>query len=334
MTPERAKLRARIESNWICVKSMSRKDLELERKLHQSKWFDYRFISPMEATHHFRAAFSEINQRKYAQNFDTETAKTRIGVRGGSAFQYKTELTSFWRARQAADTYGLPYKVFIEVAFEHFISGGWKRLPHINQLYGERNLERIHVKAAEYWEELQGTDFGRSFSHCPEYRTESFHHFPAQIAHRAWVLDLLKVKRSAWALGKACFVNRVIPPELALAEFDEERIGRARKEVVEETPAPPEPFGARDVLPSCLGLPGALVPASPECAACPAMALCAKFEGMTLASLKRTTGSENPEHERRKKLQRERTRRFRKRKTHAAGVPSPATDPASPTEGS
>jgi hypothetical protein len=318
MTIERAKLRARIENNLICAKSMSRKDLESERKLHQSKWFDYRFISPMEATHQFRVVFSEIHQRKYAQNIETEKAKTRIGVRGGPAFQRKTELTSFWRARQTADTYGLPYKVFIEVAFEHCIRGGWKRLPHINQLYGKASIKNILIAAAKYWEEFQHSTFDRSFSHLPEYRTESFHNFSAQLAHRAWIIELLKTKRSAWALGRAVVVNRVIPPELAKLEYGDEKVAQAREEVTEDTPEPSEPCGVPELLPSCLGLPGALSRTSPECVACPAMDLCARMQAVTLATLKRVTGSENPEHERRKKQVRDRVRRFRERKTRAA----------------
>lgn len=189
MTTERVKLRARVESNWLCVKSMPRKDLELERKLHQTKWFDYRFISPMEATHQFRDAYSEIYRRKYATTISTEEAETRTGVRAGPAFRRRTELTSFWRARQAADLYGLPYKVFIEVVFDQLIRRGWERFPHVNQLYAEQNLERTYIAAAAYWEELQETDFGRSFSQLPKYRSESFHDFPAQVGHRVWVVD-------------------------------------------------------------------------------------------------------------------------------------------------
>ncbi len=334
MTAERAKLKARIESNWICVKSMSRRDLERERKLHQSKWFDYRFISPMEATHLFRVAYSEIHQRYHGFIFSTEEAKTRTGVRAGVAFQGKTELTSFWRARQAADLYGLPYAVFIEVAFEQLTRGGWQRLPHPNQLYAERNLQRIYIAAAAYWQEFQQSSFDRSFSHLPEYRTDSYHDFPAQVAHRAWVVGLLKEKkRSAWAIGNACFVNRVISPELAIAEFGKETIARARKEISEDTPEPSEPCSAQVLLPSCLGLPGALVPTSPECVACPAMALCARMETVTLAGLKRATGSENPEHDRRKKLGRKRTQRCREKKKLAAVVPSMTPEATSTTGG-
>ena len=168
-----AKLTARLADNRLCAELMSRKDLELERKLHQSKWFDYRFVSPMDATHQFRAAYSETYQRKYARNISTEDAKTRTGVRAGPAFQTKTELTSFWRARQTADLYGLPYKVFIEVAFDQLLGGGWQRMPHPNQLYAKRNLQRICIAAAVYWKEFQQSLFDRSFSHLPEYRTES-----------------------------------------------------------------------------------------------------------------------------------------------------------------
>jgi hypothetical protein len=324
-----AKLTARLADNRLCAELMSRKDLELERKLHQSKWFDYRFVSPMDATHQFRTAYSEIYQRKYARNISTDDAKPRNGVRAGPAFQTKTELTSFWRARQTADLYGLPYKVFIEVAFDQLLGGGWQRMPHPNQLYAKRNLQRICIAAAVYWKEFQQSLFDRSFSHLPEYRTESYHHFPAQIAHRAWVIDLLKEKPIAWAIGRAWLINRVISPELALAEFEDEKVASAREYAAEITPEPLDPLKVREILPSCLGLPGALVPTSSECLACPAIGLCVRMQALTLGGLKRTTGSENPEHERRKKQQRDRAQRHRAKKALAAGVPSDAAEPAS-----
>jgi hypothetical protein len=90
-----AKLTARLADNRLCAELMSRKDLELERKLHQSKWFDYRFVSPMDATHQFRAAYSEIYQRKYARNISTDDAKPRNGVRAGPAFQTKSPSHKF-----------------------------------------------------------------------------------------------------------------------------------------------------------------------------------------------------------------------------------------------
>ena len=152
------------------------------------------------------------------------------------------------------------------------------------------------------------------------------------MAHRAWVVDLLKEKkRSPRAIGKACLVTCVISPELALMEFGEEDFARAREDVAEEAPEPSEPLGVRELLPSCLGLPGATVTTSPECLACPAMGLCVRMETLTIDRLKRTTGSEDPEHERRKKQVRERVRRHREKKALAAGVSSAVTEPTHPT---
>ena len=112
----------------------------------------------------------------------------------------------------------------------------------------------------------------------------------------------------------------MISPELALVEFDDEKVASAREYAAENTPEPLDPLKVREILPSCLGLPGALVPTSPECLACPAMGLCVRMEALTLDGLKRTTGSENPEHERRKKQGRERVRRHRAKMALAAGV--------------
>jgi len=257
----------------------------------------------------------------------------RTGIRTGRPFQRRTELTSFWRARQTADLYGLPYKIFIRSAFEHLTRGGWERLPHPNQLYAKRHLEQILVASAKYWEEYKHSLFGRSFSHLPEYRAEAFCSFPAQMAHLECVADLLKARPIPWAIGQACVIDRVISPELVLAQFGEERLVRARAEVAGGTPEPIVHFGSDDLLPSCLGIPGALVPTSPECGACPTIDLCSRIQALTLAMMKRKTGSETPVDERRKKLGRERTRRCRERKTLAATV-SLATIEASSSAGS
>lgn len=320
MTDEQSVLRERTENNWPAVEKLSRADLEMERTLHQTKWYDYRFISPMEATYQFRALYSEIFQRKFSRNFDTEEAHLRTGVRSGAPFSYRRELTSFWRARQHADYFGLPYAVFIEVAFDVLLDGGWTRLPHINQLYSMRNLDRIYKAAAALWVEHQEVSFSRSISRRPEYRNESYHQFPSQTAHRAWVKDLLKEKHSNAAIGDACFVSRVLPAEMAAAEFGKDRLVKAEYAVAAELVEPTVPKRIGQILPSCLGLPGAFASSSAECTACPAAAICARSQKAMSNALKDRLGSDNPEFDRRKEQQRNRTRRFRaKQNLTAAG---------------
>lgn len=178
---------------------------------------------------------------------------------------------------------------------------------------------------AAHWEEFQLTFFDRSFSHLPEFRTESFYDFPAQIAHRAWVIELLKERLGVKAIGKASVLDRVISPELALAEFGDEKVDRAASEISGEPTADLEPLGIGELMPSCFGLPGAFVPTSPECMRCPAIGRCTQVVTVMLNGLKRTTGTEDPEHERRKKQQRDRVNRHRAKKALAASIQSAAT---------
>jgi hypothetical protein len=110
-------------SQILCTSAMlARKDLRIERDLNRQKWFDYRFMSPIEATLQFRKLFQEVYRRKYSINIDSEEAERKTGVAKKLS---RADLTSFWRARQFADGLGVTYEVFLEAAFQALIRRGW-----------------------------------------------------------------------------------------------------------------------------------------------------------------------------------------------------------------
>lgn len=310
-------LRTRHRDSCAMTAYFKKTDLVDERALHRSKWFDYRFMSPREATHLFRTEFQKVYQRKYSANIDTEKSHNKFGVRRGPAEQDRTEFTSFWRARQFADQLGMSYDVFLEAAFEVLLRGSFERMPRINQIYGKHRV-RVTGAAIRLWEEHCASRF--VYSALPHYREESFCGLAAQTDHQGWVLDQLK-SRSNHAIGRACFTLRILSQVRATIAFGEERLERARENVAGEIPAPHEGYELRQLLPSCAMLPGARDASSVECSACNVTSFCTLGEASVLGTVAAVTGVIDPEEHRRRKLGRDRTRKHRREKKLAAEIP-------------
>ena len=59
-----------------------RKDqLTIEASLFNTKWFDYRFMHPAAATHHFALHYIERYRRQWAIHFDKYEAEKKTGTR-------------------------------------------------------------------------------------------------------------------------------------------------------------------------------------------------------------------------------------------------------------
>ena len=182
---------SRLVDNLQCAQLVARKDLALEQKLYSTKWFDYRFISPLKATEQFYDQFRNRFRQQYKKNIDIFEGEMKTGVSAKGLLNRGREFTTVWKARQFADELGVPYNIFLGAAFELFERAGWSRLPHCNQLYGEKNRERIRCAVEKRWRETLDDRFTVSME--PQYRDESFQNFSGQLAHREWALALLKV---------------------------------------------------------------------------------------------------------------------------------------------
>jgi hypothetical protein len=310
--------RLRHQDNCQTAARFRREDLVPERELHTRKWFDYRFMSPKEATNVFRAEYQKVYRRKYASNIDTEKSLNKYGVRAGIPETHKAEFTSFWRVRQSADLLGMPYDVFLEAAFEDLLRGRFQRIPYINQLMGKYQA-RIAVAATDRWEEQCQSRL--MYSLLPHYKQESFHGLAAQIAHQDWVLAQLK-SRSDSTIGRACFTLRILPEERVRLQFGDERLENARAHAAGEVPEVLESLGPRQLLPSCVMLPGARDISSPECSSCKVATFCTRAEASVLGSVITVTGVADPRAERQRKLGRERTRKSRRKAKLAAEAKS------------
>ena len=101
-----------VQSNRLMALKVSKKQAARERNLDQTKWFDYRFLTPMEATEAFANAYQQEFQDRYAKNIDTEESKGKTGTRGNNWKSNSREFNSFWSARQFAPPLGLDSRFF------------------------------------------------------------------------------------------------------------------------------------------------------------------------------------------------------------------------------
>lgn len=168
--------------------------LKFERSLYDTKWFDYRFLTPLDATLLYIRAFHDAYRDAYRANFDRAVGDVIRVVTPQDFFdnfeRKHADLVGCWRGRQVADGLGMPYELYTSLAI-NFRLRYWKQrfAPKANMLYSEMIVEKV----AEAWQDRQTAR--AYYSEHPNYRVENFRGTPAQIAHRQW-LDVQARHRS------------------------------------------------------------------------------------------------------------------------------------------
>jgi hypothetical protein len=297
-----------LRNNRLTASKISKKKAALERDLDQTKWFDYRFSTPMEATEAFASAYQEEFQRQYSKNIDTEESRGKTGTRGNSWKSNARELNSFWSARQFADELGVPYDFFVHHTMTLLLRWGWKHIPRPNQLYGDKIRDAVGKEILERWAEWTGARF--TFSKLPQYLVENFRGSPAQIAHREWIIAQLKQRNGR--IGSACFTDRVLPIDLAVVEFGSDKVNDARLDTV-GSPKERIVLDLDLTMPSCHGVLHSYDLSVERCRQCAAKGTCAGLTSQVRDFIVARTNSDDPIAENRRRLQRERTSKCRKK---------------------
>lgn len=160
-----------LDQEMLAYTHISRRRHAFDTELFNTKWFDYRFLTPFEATMKFVDEFQIVAREQYAANFSFHRAKhiwlqssiTLIGRLKSSEPKTKRAFSGFWRARQVADALGMPYRLYIDLAMTQRLRN-WNRtyLPDPCQLYDDRDVEKVRLR----WEEIQQATFHFSDHHA------------------------------------------------------------------------------------------------------------------------------------------------------------------------
>lgn len=190
---------------------------ELELGLYTAKWFDYRHLTPIQATALYIENYGEIYRHKYEQNYDVLTAelistdtfsKLLVDIDNPKkATKTRTKVSSYWRGRQFADALGIPYEVYIDLAIEYRLRY-WKQryLPKPGHLYGDMILEKVQVR----WEEIQPSRL--YLADHPVYLAQNYCGLPHQDDYHEWVFYQAHI-RTDTPLFLARMINTHVLPE-------------------------------------------------------------------------------------------------------------------------
>jgi len=292
--------------------------LAKESELMNKKWFDYRFLDPMKATKQFIRAYKDTFKKHFRESIDHERESNVNGINWKKFYEDPRVRTQIWKARQRADETGMPYDVYVELAFHFALKRDRKMFPQPSQLHFP-NAANAHWEKfrAENWKER--IDNGLFRVEHPAYRIENFDGLPAQTDYRSFIFDWARsssrplyfcIRRYSYDL---CQVPEELFRDVITPEVFSNELKVAKSDLAN---IPPEPRSAPDIhkhelWPSCFGLPHAKNPISIHCATCSFAGACEQIANKVLQKIKDSAGSDNPVLERKRQQMRDRQRRHR-----------------------
>jgi hypothetical protein len=189
-----------LESDYFAQAFINKKFQAFDLELYNLKWFDYRFMTPLEATKTYIGVYGGIYRRIYAREIDRARSEfvrpiTFEHIKKGldeDTVKAKRAFTGCWRGRQFADALGMPYEHYIELAFTYRMRA-WNRpyLPQPEHLYHQIDLEKIQNR----WEELQPTRLWTS-DH-PAYLVHNYADISVQNDYHEWLFKQAALRGNA-----------------------------------------------------------------------------------------------------------------------------------------
>jgi len=261
-----------------------------EPALTQSCWVEYGYLSALERTCRFTEVYATIYRRfweKYVNHSNAEDQKPTDHWAGNT----QTEMTSFWRARQAADRLGMPYDTFLTESFEYMLQKeGHRKQPRPNQLYDKPVLD--HLK--KYWGEFEPTARLLTRDWDERFRVERYAGDPVQDRAHALQLDRLQQGSPSALSDKlriALVTFPVLPISVARRKFGDTVVDEALRGAG-ALPAQPADDNRPNFIQGCIGLAFDKDPAI--CAACPQRTACRSLSKAIDARCKREYGDPEP----------------------------------------
>lgn len=130
--------RDRLVDNVGTIRTIMPDVLARERELANSKWFAYRFMSPLAATKLFADLYRKGVKAYVRKHRDIEEAEKANGIANNIFSQASGSLTQLWQARQKTDELGLPYDLLIDFGFHFASRRRWRHTPRPIQLLEAR----------------------------------------------------------------------------------------------------------------------------------------------------------------------------------------------------
>lgn len=219
-----------LENDYIVSNFISKEFQEFDRAGWSSKWFDYRHMTTLQATHAYIEAYGGIYRRIYAREFDRERAEhirpinfdlVLAALRPNAQAdekkvkKAKMQLVGCWRGRQVADAIGCPYDVYIDLAFTYRMRR-WKQnqMPQPQHLYHEYDVEKIVAR----WEELQASRL--YLAEHSAYLVENYQDLPQQNAYHEWLFKQAELRSNPHEFVARFIEEHRLPIDKARSRYD------------------------------------------------------------------------------------------------------------------
>lgn len=296
------KLAARLQDLATARSLIAPELLAREPGLLTQKWFDYRFLSPLEATRQFGAAYRAGVKQYARRHLGLDLASRVEGVNVNLPSTPTSMFTQLWTARQRADEFCLPYEELIDFSFAFAARKQRKMAPTPMQLFPNPKTEFAwHVEFNKLL--MNRPPFAlEPGASLPQYHIEHDRGLPAQEEFRGALIwaasdstrrpsDLVVRYHLVQPQLSRSIISDLIPEDMREQEFEKAqfeyeagRWGTHTSVTLDDT----------DLLQSCFGMQDAQVELSDQCQSCPDRDECRSHTLMVDAMTERDHGSLSP----------------------------------------
>lgn len=133
-----------LECDALAIRFIPIKLLQEEAELNDTKFWDYRFIHPTQATQLYAECYSAALKRAVSRRTDLWKGLNMKGLKKPIIFELDSRsITGFWKGRQMADRIGCPYDFYCEHAMQFADKARMHFLPSSSQMYTRTVPERL-----------------------------------------------------------------------------------------------------------------------------------------------------------------------------------------------
>lgn len=202
---------------------------EGESALYNTKWWDYRFLHPMEATYLFAAEYVKAYTAVMRRRVDIKRVGNIRPLKNKDFLKCDQKvITGMWKARRYADACGIPYNFWCIQALVYAEVMNWNYMPKPFQLYVNNAKGEGFVTMVEFvlrsWDERQQSVVQHA-TH-PFYVAPTSPMHPYQIAHARMLMKRVNAAAHKPALlWDLVYNKRLLPEGVVLKSFGKESGG-------------------------------------------------------------------------------------------------------------
>ncbi len=274
--------------------SIARSIIPAERFLEEPElmglaFVPYRYQSPWRRTENFAKKFDQVfREHEYSYFGKSIPAPSREAL----SLWPDSDIIALWRARQHADSLGVPYSFYIREAFEYRIKTNYGHTPKPGQIWhGVKILDHIKKEFKTQGGNPALREYGPA-SLDPMFLVENYRGDPIQRAAHEDLRLKAKMFPEFFKLGGMLKGSRIITQEAARQQFGDEAVDRVQDYTPHRMRELSVPLTeAQRPNPGCFGMHEAT---ATDCPTCPVRVECQILQAQVDAIVLAEHGSTDP----------------------------------------